>query len=376
MKLMGYLYNNDLDDPVLIDHLVLSSARISWSLPGGIQSISATARLTKAQAQVYMEKYLGYRVLILDGEEDQPVAEGFIYDWSWHPVGLELMAAGPWKRHNDELVTENPTNTQTTSEVIQDVLANHVPVISSDTTNIADTGTVIGNWQPRDGGEHPSSVIQKLAAMSDSQSRMWDYWVQSSPLQNGRPTRPLAFFQPRSTTASPDWRFSRSDLVAGSMRATRSIRDLANSVKVIYSAVEAGQVGQRKTTTAATDSDSQSRYWTREVNLSVSGMSDTHATQLRDAYLGKYKSPTLALGYTLSTPYVRDALGRKRPLWYVIKHGGGYVGDFGLAETSLAGPIVRRIVAAEYDYHLNRLRLVIDTADSRLDAVLARAGIR
>jgi hypothetical protein len=72
-----------------------------------------------------------------------------------------------------------------------------------------------------------------------------------------------------------------------------SIDSMFNSVKVAYSFVDPGTaiVGERKTTSAATDSDSINEYGTKELVSSMDGLSDDAADRRRDSILQNFKWP-------------------------------------------------------------------------------------
>lgn len=89
----------------------------------------------------------------------------------------------------------------------------------------------------------------------------------------------------------------------GKAPVSRSMANVYNWVKVVYSSVDYSQaqpvLGQQKETTPAIDSTSLNTYGQRQLYYSAGGMSDTNSTYLRESLFNKYKSPrTLSTGAT------------------------------------------------------------------------------
>lgn len=232
-------------------------------------------------------------------------------------------------------------------------------------------------WRLSDTGIYPGDVIRKLSAMSDGSLRQWNYWVESGPFNGVAPVKPVAHFQPQVNNGSFDWQVWKRDLGKAALTMERSIEDLANKVLVIYRDVTGNE---RTLTEWATDSESASTFWTREVIKSGGEMVAGGARQYRDLYVDKYSDAMLKRSFTITAPGISDAVGGRHPLWRVIAEGGGYLrfNDLYPAAELLNHSWDRartgQIMTAEYDDRQASLRIVLDTEDERLDRMLARLG--
>ena len=99
--------------------------------------------------------------------------------------------------------------------------------------------------------------------------------------------------------------------VAGSL-LSRSLSDLANKVKVIYSTVDTSTdpptSGVRAETGWSSDSDSTERWGTKEKILSVGGMKQPDAEELRDLFLEVHREPVVSRSAGVGTAGSENAL--------------------------------------------------------------------
>lgn len=127
--------------------------------------------------------------------------------------------------------------------------------------------------------------------------------------------------------------------------------------------------------TAYTDS---SDYWLRTARPRYNTMDVTQANYYRDLYLDTYKAPVQQAAFTLGCPFIYDGYRRPWPLWRPL---------FGTSYRFRANDIIPEVgawdaynmtntfivVAMDYTWPDNLLRIVPATKDGRLDVWLARA---
>ena len=293
-------------------------------------------------------------------------------------MGARILCRGPWLRHFDEFDDTSYALTDTSTALIKASLTNFVPVVSSDQSNIAETSFALaasGNWDLSEFGLYPGELIAKMAVMSNSSLNQWNYWVQSAPFDGMLPQAPIAYFEEQVDDGTVDWQITKSDLAGDGFTQERNIEELANRVIVIYRDIDGGT---QTLTGWATDSDSQSTFWTKEIVLTGGEMVPTGATQYRDLMLSKLKDPLLKRAFTISAGGIRDSVGKRWPLWYPIKMGGGYLRfnnmspDADLFSESIDRKRIGQIMTAEYDDAAQSLRISLDTTDDRADALLSQ----
>ena len=269
----------------------------------------------------------------------------------------------------------------TTSDCIQEALTNEVPAVSSGQTNIADTGTVVGRYKPsiEEGGLYPGEFIEKMASMSDSSNRQWNYWVLHANYLNGLPQKPIPYFQPQQSPsgyyADYDWEIE-ARISSEEEIASREMFELRNHIRVIYRDMDNDDL--ISITDAASDTDSINKFWLRETVISGGDNVAETAEYYRDLYLNDYKDPVMGIPITVTGPKINDRWGAPCPLWYPIKYCKPYfrhVGLFpahGVTSFNKDGMFNGQAMSMEYTYSDNSLRLVIDTESKELAAVLAR----
>lgn len=129
----------------------------------------------------------------------------------------------------------------------------------------------------------------------------------------------------------------------------------------------------------ATATQANNRYWARMYREIRPEFDATQAAQYRDTLMAVYGRPVLQQAFVLSGPFIYGSGGGKFPLWRVIAENGGimrlrdFYPDQELFNFSLDRERTFRIVAMDYTYSDNRLRVVPDSRDARLDILLAQA---
>jgi len=272
-------------------------------------------------------------------------------------------------------------NYYTTTDVIKDALSK-VPFISTGQAFIEETSTVISYWEPpiEEGGLYPAEVIEKLSAMSDSTNRQWNYWVVSGGMNAGLPSDPIPHFAPQSTDGGHDWGVKTWMLSGDSFTAERNIQELRNKIKIIYSDMENENVLAIYPNTGAyvEDSMSQERYWSREALISGGTLDAEMAEYYANLYINKYKDSMFVNSFTISSPYIYDSAESEWPLWTPIKLSRSYFRfldlfpDAGSLGESWDRKLVSQAMTMEYSSANNELRVVLDTEDNALDAMLSR----
>jgi hypothetical protein len=287
----------------------------------------------------------------------------------------------PTSKIVDSYVVFTVYNYKTTSECIEEALTNDVPAMSTNHLNIQDTGQIVGGYRPsiEEGGMFPGEFIEKMASMSDSSNRQWNYWVLHAPYNNSLPQKPIPYFEPQKAQtgvlAPYDWEID-SLSVSESEIASREMFELRNHIKVIYRNMEDDDL--LEITDPASDDDSIDDYWRREAIVSGGDNTPETAGRYRDLYLSDYKDPVMGLPITINGPTINDRYGSPCPLWYPIKYCKSYFRqvslfpEYGVTGFNRDGVFTGQAMSMEYTYRDNSLRIVIDTESSELAAVIAR----
>ena len=379
MSLKAYLFSEDVAVPVCYGTLhIASGIRVLFELPGGVLAIEFEIALSPIQSYKFFQDYLGYRIIIADHFCDIPVAEGWIFGIAVSKTGCRILCKGAWFRHFDNFDDTAYALTTTSSAIIKASLTGFVPVVSSDQTNIDETSFALdaaGTWDLSEYGLYPGDLITKLASMSNSDYLQWNYWIQSQPFNGTLPQAPIAYFEEQVNDGTYNWQINKSDLGGDGHTQERNIEELANEVLVIYRDIAGGT---QALTAWSTDTTSQSTFWTKQIVLTGGEMVPLGATQYRDLMLSKLKDPLLKQSFTISSRGIRDNVGIRRPLWYPIKNGGGYLRfnnldpNADIFTESVNRNSTGQIMTAEYDDTAHTLRVSLDTTDEGADALLAQ----
>ena len=379
MALSIYHCSGTMDSPTLRGKLVnVSNIRLLWGIPGGIQAVEFDYDVDPITAYDFYSDNVGDRIIVADQFFDYPVAEAWIYGVALSPAGCSIMCRGPWFRHFDLFDDTVYNLTDTSSAIIKDSISNFVPVMSDDQSNIDETSFALnasGTWDLSEFGLYTGDLISKFAAMSNSSYNQWNYWVRSAPFVGLTPQKPIAYFEEQVDDGTFDYQIYKRDIGKQGVTQSRDIEGLANRVLVIYRDIVGGE---QSITAWASDSDSQTKFWTREAVLSGGQMVPDGADQYRSFSLAKLKDPMLSRSMTITAPKIRDSSGASWPLWYPIKTGGGYLKindlypDTNIFSTSWDRKRIGQMMTLEYSDAAYSLRVVMDMEDSRIDALLAK----
>ena len=379
MSLKAYLYSSSILNPVSYGVLhIASGIRILFELQGGVLAIEFEIALSPIQSYKFFQDYLGYRIIIADHFCDIPVAEGWIFGLAVSKTGCRVLCKGAWFRHFDNFDDTAYALTTTSSAIIKASLTGFVPVVSSDQTHIAETSFALdasGTWDLSEYGLYPGDLITKLASMSNSNYQQWNYWIQSQPFIGTVPQAPVAYFEEQVNDGTYNWQITKNDLGGDGHTQERNIEELANEVLVIYRDIAGGD---QALTAWATDTESQSTFWTKQIVLTGGEMVPDGADQYRDLMLSKLKDPLLKQSFTISSRGIRDNSGARWPLWYPIKNGGGYLRfnnldpNADIFTESVNRNSTGQIMTAEYDDAAHTLRVSLDTTDEGADALLSQ----
>ena len=132
-------------------------------------------------------------------------------------------------------------------------------------------------------------------------------------------------------------------------------------------------------TSAVTSTETD--LWTVTAIIRQPDMDATQAAQYANRLVDEYERVVQQQSFVITAPRLQAGGGGKYPLWLPIKNGGGYMRGHGLHQwaglfaLSLDRLQAFRVVAMDYDYRNNQLRVVPDTHDSRLDVMLKRGKI-
>ena len=141
MRLTAAVYNDNYAAPVFqAAYADLADVGISWELPGGVRSMTATIKLDRWAAFGKYREYALQRLVLQDGYCDKPVATGDITKLTYGYGKLTIEARGPWWRLYDGLENTIATTADTTDDVIKRALTAHAATtVSADQTHIAAT---------------------------------------------------------------------------------------------------------------------------------------------------------------------------------------------------------------------------------------------
>jgi len=270
------------------------------------------------------------------------------------------------------------TEYKTTSECIEDALAEAVPCMSTSYVNIDDTELPVGRYTPpiEEGGMYPAAFIEKMASMSNGDNKQWNYWVANDTYDNGAPQKPIPYFKEQVDDGTYDWVIDDASISSDTDIATRGITELRNYVMVLYRDMEDSDL--IKPTDPASDATSISDFWLREVMISGGDNTEETANTYRDMYLHDFKNPRLGLPIEISSASIPDSRGNPYPLWAPIKYNAMYFRytnlfpEYGMTSRSADGMYTGQAMNMEYSYKSNSLKVTLDTESNQLDAIIAR----
>lgn len=276
---------------------------------------------------------------------------------------------------------------KTTSDVIKEAINTEVTALEYDSSGIEETSTVIGFWEPpiSEGGMYPGELIEKLASMSDSSYRQWNYYVEQQRFSGSSPSKPKPVFEPQVDDGTYDWQIDRW-MISGGGTVERNIQEMRNAVRIIYRDMDNDNaVALYPTATSAgvaqwnSDSDSISDYWRREIYLSGGDLTPDISAQYSNLYLNKFKDSMAKKSLEISSGYIYDDNHARWPLWAPIKYSESWFKltdlfpDSDVLDSSWDRKQAFQAITMEYSSQGGgSLRLHFDTEDDSMAALLAR----
>jgi hypothetical protein len=218
---------------------------IRWALPFGIQRIELTVR-AKSELDAFnrYQNHLGDIIAIYDSYCDRPVTAQ-VYEIVPEGRFVTYICAGPGKRlYDDVYQVSDMAASGDTDAYIKDVLTDSVTIVSTDQSNIDGSSVDIGGWAPDEQvGTPAGEAIRQLAQIGDASGNLMDFYRVDQPFSGVQLQAPLAYFKARSTTANPDWVFSRADLVPGGLTMSRHIWNLKRNVSIGWGRISGTHTG-------------------------------------------------------------------------------------------------------------------------------------
>lgn len=236
MTLFADVWDGDYDTPTKIARLPsICRPWAEWENPGGIIRFGLTARLPGYGAYQAYSSWEGKRLIVHDGFCDRPIMDGTIINPSLGTGLIDFVMAGPWWRLYDEYELDVPTTGDNSDDVIKTALTNHASIISSNQDNICTTTVDCEGFTMPEGGIHVGRLIEELLEEGDGSDNPLFFWIQPGLFDSdGKPTKPVAYMEAQSASASVDWQVWARNKVRGSKVMVRDIGDLATSVTALY----------------------------------------------------------------------------------------------------------------------------------------------
>lgn len=358
------LYDNNLTTPVQIyrDISDYSGLKFSTKLHGGFSQCSFKINNTTiGENYDWAFKRPFYRVKIYDTEYSKTLWEGRLQGSPFGLSDIEIRAYGYYASLLDGKYAT--AYNDTADVVIKAILTAQCPQISADQTNIQaldadrDSSTAEEYLD-----KSPQALIEFLLGLSDSTKKKWYFTVWEDR---------VAYVFPRVDT-TVDWYVKARNLQSFSLAP--SYENLWNSCYAIYR-----NAGVLSRTTTATDATSISKYGiTRTYVIPDLGeVALAGAEAVRDTWIEEHKDVISQDSNIKLGKYVVDAQGREWPSSHVRAGDVIQIKDILPATEDMATP--RRngintfyILETQYDVKLETNRLIVDTANNSLDAILSR----
>lgn len=363
----------------------ISELKFRWLVPGGVQRIELTIPASGGlDAYDRYDNHLGHRLAIFDQYIDRPICSGQIFEVIPDGRHVTLICCGPWKRTSDDFYFVSDMGNLTigtdhTDEYIEDILTDAVSFESADQSNIANSGVVSEGWSPnpKTQGTTAADAIKELAAIGDSSDNAMDFYYVEQPFSGTQMQAPLPYLKSRSTTADPDWIFSREDLAPNGLTLARNIWNLKTHVRIGYgrlggsctagagaNLIDAGatfiadqvkpgdrainitdnetfEVATVNSDTSLSFTDTTVTNWANTEDYSIRlkdpkwtaqsagsndfwavlyrevrrEMDETQALQYRDQLVAIYADPQQQQAFVISSPTIKDGNGAEWPLW-------------------------------------------------------------
>ena len=367
-----FVYKNYSDSPLTLeDELTDALTALRWTsaLHGGFKACTLTAQVDLGRGWQYLrrENAAGrhfHHMKVMQGHE--LLWEGRIMDvavgWTNANMTLQLTALGYYSSLRDQRITtvDYSGGTPTVDSIIKAMLSDKCPDINADQSGIdAVAGTVnLTLGVDKYAMDH---IVENLAPLGDSSDNTYFFAVWDDR---------KAEYKARSVS-DVTWEVPMSSIQIGQVRqAAQFLRNGANAYD-----------GSSRTGSVA-DTDSQSSYPARDAVVSVpSGTTTGRAEDARDRFISERKDPQQDSSLTIRGPIFHKG-GVNRPLGNprASVRAGDVLKVIDIVPGSAASPTLDNLrtfflLETTYDAFADRLKVVPDRPPSRLDILLARAGI-
>ncbi len=366
------LFNRNLSSPSLDTDLTgrVQRLRFSTKLPGGFGMCSFQLKDDYWRGYKFLTGKLLYRLVVTDHNtnvnRDIMLFEGRIEDITLDYGAVSVTAYGYMTNLRDR--PYRTAYNATADVVMKSMLTAVCNQINADQTGIDPTDiTITSGADETYLDETPLDIMNKLLGFSDSTGATWDWAI----WENRKP------YLTKRAPSSINWRVSLNDFVR--FRLTHRIADLWTRA---YGRYQSGGSLSRTSdyidTTAETKFGDGTNGFIREYAIpDLGAVSSTAAEAARKGWVEKHKTPMANLNDAVLGAYVYDTDGIRYPSSWVragqvirVRDLVPATGD--LASTAIDSLRTFFIVETEYDYERRENRLIFDTENPALDAVLAR----
>ena len=360
------LFDRDLSSPTIIEDLTtqVENMRFSTKLSGGYNACSFTMQKTIMDSWKWMTDRVFYRLIIEDGQKT--LFEGRIEDRSIEGGSLSVTAYGYYANLTD--IPYNTAYNDVASVIVKAILTAVCTQINADQSNIDATDITITSAADSSYLDiYPQQLVEKLLAFSDSgNTGKWYFaiWEDRIPYMYER------------SVSSVDWLVNLRDL--SRFRLTHRGADLWNAAYAVYANGGLARTGD------ADDTDSQSKYGytsnpfeRKFVIPSLGVVAQASAEAARDAWVTEHAEIFPKLEEIVLSGTVYNSNGVPFPSSWV--RAGEVIRVRDLVPASATLDSVTRdalrtfyIVETQYNADNNTNRLVVDTENASLEAILAR----
>jgi len=328
--------------------------RFSTIIPGGFANCSF--RL-KGDTLFLMDIFTNApeQKLQVYGEDSRIAWEGLVLGPSIpRDEGIEMSGMGYWGTLSRQYYYHDAATTNIKT-IIEDILTNKCPDISTDYSNIDDPGQTASQYFYQD--EKPSNIIPDLVDQC-SATGMWiaAVWEDQKFYLSARPT-------------AVAWHCSLSDMV-GNSRPERDLDNIFNNISCRYE--KRGSPPTNVLADWSGDTTSQGKWGKREVVIPL-GEADADASlRVRDMALAELKDPKLTGSFVLSR--VLNAEGKEEPLYRVRAGQLIKIRDILPGEPLQDEPDGFRIaLIRETEYDAENKRLRVSLYNRTLSAVMGKS---
>lgn len=350
-----------------VDQLTFSSA-----LNGGFRrlTIAAQVPLEIAWNALARENLRGWHFYHIEvKEENRLIWEGRILSVEIDPSGVgpfRLEAVGYWSSTRDQDYVDSEgtdwtSGSHTVDDIIKEMLTNNCPDISTDQSNIEDPGLDVGGLQDLNTRKYVQEHILGSLPFTDSDGDQWYFAIWDNR---------IPYFSQRDIS-SVKWNVDRWML--GPSRLRQDATELRNNVLPVTNGSEG---------TAAADSDSQTLYPTRDLQITfAAGTPSGAANAERDRVLTERKDPQQSQSFTITSDPIDvgtvAGLGAIAPMWRVRAGEVLRIRDLvppTVATISLDALTTFFLLEVTYDYVSHRLSVVPDRGRRKVTKYLKELG--